>query len=72
MVPIVGLDNSDMLVVKGEDWKPSLFGGEGAFISTQPVRLVKAISKELSITDCEWPKTNTRKISSACSQIFGR
>lgn len=58
MVPIVGLDNSDMLVVKGEDWKPSLLGGEGAFISTQPVRLVKAISKELSITDCEWPKTN--------------
>lgn len=53
MVPIVGLDNSDMLDVKDENWKPSLLGGEGAFISTQPTRLVKAISKELSITDCE-------------------
>ncbi|OCL13611.1 hypothetical protein AOQ84DRAFT_224866 [Glonium stellatum] len=51
MVPIVGLDNSDIPSAKDENWKPSLLGGERAFVSTQPERLVKAISKELNITD---------------------
>ncbi|KAF2871259.1 aspartyl aminopeptidase [Massariosphaeria phaeospora] len=51
MVPIVGLDNSDVGAVSEEQWKPSVLGGEGTFVATQPQRLVKAISKELSITD---------------------
>ncbi|EKG18988.1 Peptidase M18 [Macrophomina phaseolina MS6] len=55
MVPIIGLDNSDILGLKKEgddaEFKPALLGGEGAFTSTQPERLVKAISKELGITD---------------------
>ncbi|RAR03684.1 aspartyl aminopeptidase [Stemphylium lycopersici] len=54
MVPIIGLDNSDMgpsATENGEGFKASILGGEGAFASTQPERLVKAISKELGITD---------------------
>ncbi|KAF2021253.1 hypothetical protein BU24DRAFT_361859 [Aaosphaeria arxii CBS 175.79] len=54
MVPIIGLDNSDITgqaKPEDENWKPSLLGGPGAFAATQPERLVKAISKELSITD---------------------
>jgi aminopeptidase I len=55
MVPIIGLDNSDMgpsSSESGEEFKASLLGGEGAFASTQPERLVKAISRELGINDC--------------------
>ncbi|KAF2113664.1 aminopeptidase I zinc metalloprotease-domain-containing protein [Lophiotrema nucula] len=51
MVPIVGLDNSDVASNKGDDWKPSVLGGEGAFTATQPERLVRAITKELNITN---------------------
>jgi aminopeptidase I len=51
MVPIVGLDNSDLSGADDENWKPSLLGGEGTFTSTQPERLVKAISSQLNITD---------------------
>ncbi|KAF2702798.1 aspartyl aminopeptidase [Pleomassaria siparia CBS 279.74] len=51
MVPIVGLDNSDVGAASNENWKPSVLGGEGAFTATQPERLVKAISRELNITD---------------------
>lgn len=53
MVPIIGLDNSD-ISGHGEreaEFKPALLGGEGAFTSTQPERLVKVIAKELGITD---------------------
>lgn len=56
MVPIVGLDNSDIGgFSKSEseaEWKASAVGGEGTFAATQPERLVKAISDELSIQDC--------------------
>jgi aminopeptidase I len=53
MVPIIGLDNSDVGAAKeGDEWKASLLGGEGAFTATQPERLVKTISKEIGITDC--------------------
>lgn len=58
MVPIVGIDNTDLFgnSVKAEsEEKPILLGGEGAFASTQPERLVRAISKELKITDCKFP-----------------
>ncbi|KAI9668994.1 MAG: hypothetical protein M1817_005151 [Caeruleum heppii] len=52
MVPIIGLDNSTMsengtLPEHGS----SILGGEGAFTSTQPPRLVKAIANELKIED---------------------
>ncbi|KAI4961396.1 hypothetical protein J4E86_000424 [Alternaria arbusti] len=54
MVPIIGLDNSDIGSSSEhgeENWKASVLGGEGAFAATQPERLVKAISSELGITD---------------------
>lgn len=57
MVPIVGLDNSDLGVstTSEEDgeWKANVLGGEGTFSATQPERLVRAISDELGITNCE-------------------
>lgn len=53
MVPIIGLDNSDLSGATDENWKPACLGGEGAFASTQPERLVKAISGELGIKDCK-------------------
>jgi aminopeptidase I len=50
MVPIIGLDNTD---VSSEEatFKSSVLGGAGSFASTQPERLVKAIAGELSISD---------------------
>ena len=52
MVPIIGLDNSDVL---GEDEdaqaKTPLVLGD-TFAATQPERLVKAICSELDIEDC--------------------
>jgi aminopeptidase I len=56
MVPIIGLDNSDLSgLSQPEDGnpRPMLLGGEGAFTATQPERLVRAISRELNITDCK-------------------
>lgn len=48
MVPIVGLDNSDL---DGDEAKPkkASVGPIGSFASTQPPRLVKAIASELGI-----------------------
>lgn len=59
MVPIIGLDSSDTgstSDAQDADWKGSLLGGQGkaTFASTQPERLVKAISRELGITDCKF------------------
>ncbi|KAJ9660607.1 vacuolar aminopeptidase 1 [Coniosporium apollinis] len=55
MVPIIGLDNSDTSGYGNTSIdaasKPSLLGGAGAFASTQPERLVKAIAGELGIND---------------------
>ncbi|KAJ4293378.1 vacuolar aminopeptidase 1 [Kalmusia sp. IMI 367209] len=54
MVPIVGLDNSDLGSSKAEEegaFKSSVLGGEGTFAATQPERLVKAISEELGVRD---------------------
>ncbi|KAH0562029.1 hypothetical protein GP486_003265 [Trichoglossum hirsutum] len=52
MVPIVGLDNSNIFSA-GDDEKldSAVLGGEGTFVDTQPPRLVKAIAKELEIQD---------------------
>ncbi|KAF2841528.1 hypothetical protein M501DRAFT_1000776 [Patellaria atrata CBS 101060] len=60
MVPIIGLDNSDLDSFgvsptksnsEEEDFKPALLGGAGSFTATQPEKLVKAIAGELSIED---------------------
>ncbi|KAJ4377299.1 vacuolar aminopeptidase 1 [Neocucurbitaria cava] len=54
MVPIIGLDNSDLggaSIEIEQGWAPSVLGGEGTFAATQPEKLVKAISGELGITD---------------------
>ena len=53
MVPIIGLDNSDISAKKTEEGKSSILGGAGAFTSTQPERLVKAIAGEMGITNYE-------------------
>ncbi|KAK6375863.1 vacuolar aminopeptidase 1 [Exophiala oligosperma] len=47
MVPIVGLDNSDL---SGEQ-KPSLELPAGTFVASQPERLVRAIAGQLGIED---------------------
>ncbi|KAI4100327.1 MAG: hypothetical protein L6R37_005546 [Teloschistes peruensis] len=52
MVPIIGLDNSDISGKTTEDIPAtSRLGGIGAFTSTQPERLVKAIAGEMNISD---------------------
>ncbi|KAI4121927.1 MAG: hypothetical protein LQ347_006696 [Umbilicaria vellea] len=55
MVPIIGLDNSDISDISGtpepETAKPAFLGGASTFAATQPGRLVKAIASELSIQD---------------------
>jgi aminopeptidase I len=48
-VPIIGLDNSDLYSQEGV--KDAKLGGEGSFTSTQSPRLVRAIAKELGISD---------------------
>lgn len=53
MVPIIGLNNSDLSSTDlSEHFQTSsILGGAGSFTSTQPERLVKAIAGELSISD---------------------
>ncbi|MCJ1475787.1 hypothetical protein MMC13_004451 [Lambiella insularis] len=53
MVPIIGLDNSDIGGRRrGQDEDgASVLGGAGTFVSTQPERLVKAIAGEMGIQD---------------------
>ncbi|KAL9590758.1 MAG: hypothetical protein Q9179_007968 [Wetmoreana sp. 5 TL-2023] len=52
MVPIIGLDNSDLTEEKAQGTsKTDRLGGAGAFTSTQPERLVKAIAGQLKIED---------------------
>lgn len=53
MVPIIGLDNTEVDRKRTEaDWKPSILGGAGSFAATQPERLVKAIAAQMDIQDC--------------------
>ena len=57
MVPIIGLSGDEGAETNGragEGARVRALGGEGAFTSTQPQRLVKAIAKELDIDDCEF------------------
>jgi aminopeptidase I len=52
MVPIVGIDNSDLFQQQVSHTAHSSSGIKpGSFAATQPERLVKIISKELGITD---------------------
>ena len=54
MVPIIGLDNSDVTGQKQQDqWKASILGGAGTFAATQPAKLVKAIAGEMGVKDCK-------------------
>lgn len=66
MVPIVGIDNSDLgSFSKADhegDFKSSILS-EATFAATQPERLVKAISDELGVRDCK----NTSIDSLDCS-----
>ncbi|KAK4127755.1 peptidase M18, aminopeptidase I [Parathielavia appendiculata] len=50
MVPIIGLDNSDLSSTTATFSEQAL-GGVGSFTSTQPAKLVKLITKQLGITD---------------------
>ena len=56
MVPIIGLDNSDISgkggPVGADDHPGKGSGGAKTFASTQPHRLVTAIAKELGVDDC--------------------
>ncbi|MCJ1385790.1 hypothetical protein MMC17_008914 [Xylographa soralifera] len=53
MVPIVGLDNTDIgeKQVVQEEGRASVLGGAGTFVSTQPARLVKAIAGQMGVQD---------------------
>ncbi|KAI9765488.1 MAG: hypothetical protein M1840_007314 [Geoglossum simile] len=51
MVPIIGLDNTNLFACDGNQSEPGVLGGEGSFASTQPHRLVRAIAGELGIRD---------------------
>lgn len=54
LVPIIGLEGpDDKRTETHADWEPSLLGGAGTFMSTQPPRLVKAIARALGIEDCK-------------------
>ncbi|KAL2143260.1 hypothetical protein VTI28DRAFT_10632 [Corynascus sepedonium] len=50
LVPIIGLDNSDLHSATASATEQAL-GGQGSFVSTQPPKLVKLIAKQLSISD---------------------
>ncbi|KAK3308775.1 peptidase M18 [Chaetomium strumarium] len=54
MVPIIGLDNSDLYPSASASSAATAeqpLGGHGSFASTQPPKLVKLIAKQLDITD---------------------
>jgi aminopeptidase I len=55
MVPIIGLDNTDLSSLVGSDneyhFQTACLGGAGSFTSTQPERLVKAIADEIGVSD---------------------
>ena len=72
MVPIIGLDNSDVTGAKQEDqWKPSILGGAGTFAATQPAKLVKAIAGEMGVQDCEYLDTQPQPSKARkCSLII--
>ena len=51
MVPIIGLDNSDLSAAGGSSASEAPLGGHGSFASSQPPKLVKLIARELGIED---------------------
>ena len=56
MVPVIGLDKSDVSGNRKEaaGWAAGALGGAGTFTATQPERLVKAIAGELGVSDCRF------------------
>jgi aminopeptidase I len=75
MVPIIGLDNSDLGSSSTEtegEWKASVLGGEGSFASTQPERLMKAIAGEMGITDCSFILRATLKLKANVYRLIHR
>ncbi|KAI4173411.1 MAG: hypothetical protein LQ343_002943 [Gyalolechia ehrenbergii] len=69
MVPIIGLDQSERETNSTE--QPSLLGGAGAFASTQPPRLVKAIAKKLDIQHEEIVNWELEVFDSQPAQLGG-
>lgn len=51
MVPIIGVDNSDLFSHSASTNEPSNGIKSGTFAATQPEKLVKIISKEIGVTD---------------------
>lgn len=70
MVPIIGLDNTDL---NGQQREPestsSILEGAEAFTATQPERLVRAIAGELDIQDC---KDISKLFSVGCLLMYCR
>jgi aminopeptidase I len=66
MVPIIGLDNSDLDWRSAEASKPAFLGGAGTFAATQPPGLVKAIAGEMGIEDCTSPMWKTLSLLTLC------
>lgn len=58
MVPVIGLDNSDVHGKEAASGEAGVLGGAGTFTATQPERLVKAIAGELGIRDCRLLSTS--------------
>lgn len=68
MVPIVGIDNSDLgsPAQTSEDGSfKSTILSERTFAATQPERLVKAISEELGVRDCKTPEASSHELANA-------
>lgn len=61
MVPIIGIDNSDLVEKREEMPLPALRGAAGHFASTQPERLVRAISREIGVKDCKFSSTYSNR-----------
>lgn len=59
MIPIIGIDNSDLVEKREEMQPPMLRGASGIFATTQPERLVRAISKDIGVADCTSQTTSS-------------
>lgn len=51
MVPLVGIDNSDLFESTDSDWSTVPSVTPGSFASTQPEKLVRAIARQLGVSD---------------------
>lgn len=51
MVPLVGIDNSDLFETTDSDWSTVPSVTPGTFAATQPEKLVRVIARQLGVTD---------------------